>query len=56
MLESHIYMYSIFHRFSPRPTCRDHAASALFEDEAAEDQPIPVCILDALMKVSERQA
>ena len=29
---------------------RDHATDVLFEDEG-EDQPLPVCILDALLKV-----
>ena len=29
---------------------RDHATDVLFEDEG-EDQPLPVCILEALLKV-----
>lgn len=32
-------------------SCSDSTAEALFEDEG-EDQSLPVCILEALMKVS----
>ena len=35
---------------TPAHTDRDHAADVLFED-SGDDQPLPICILEALLKV-----